>query len=196
VQMPEMDGLEATAAIRANESRTGRHLPIIALTALAMKGDREACLAAGMDGYLTKPLRSSDLLDAIEALVPTAVAPAASGLVGPTFDRAELLGRVEGDRTLLAELVELFRTESPRLLTELRGCLEASDAKGVQAAAHALRGAVGNFGARAASEAALVLEVMGRDGALTDGEARLSDLEREVRRFEQDLDRLGEEVAV
>ncbi len=180
VQMPEMDGFQATAAIRAAEKGTGRHLPVVAVTAHALKGDREACLAAGMDAYLAKPLRAAELLHTIEALVH------------PAVDRAQLLLRVEGDHELLAELVELFRTEAPRLLTEIRRSLGTNDGAGVQAAAHALRGAAGNFGGQAVCEAALALEVMGRDGALTDGSPRLSELEGEVDRLQRALASTGE----
>jgi CheY-like chemotaxis protein len=180
VQMPEMDGLQATAAIRAAEVGTGRHLPIVALTAHALKGDREACLAAGMDHYLAKPIHAAGLLSALD------------GLVGePAFDPREALARVEGDASLLAELVEILRAESPRLLADLRRRLEAADARGVQDAAHALKGSVGNFGGHAAAAAAAVLERMGREAALDGGFARLAELEQEVDRLLSSLDRMG-----
>jgi CheY-like chemotaxis protein len=74
VQMPEMDGFEATAVIRKREEETGNHMPIIALTAHAMKGDRERCLEAGMDGYLTKPIESGDLSAVLDEFAPKCVA--------------------------------------------------------------------------------------------------------------------------
>src|SRR5262249_33884036 len=88
VQMPEMDGLAATAAIRENEKKTGFHLPIFAMTAHAMKGDRERCLAAGMDGYITKPVRFSDVEQTLAGLGKTKPAPAATA-DEPSWNRAE-----------------------------------------------------------------------------------------------------------
>jgi len=104
------------------------------------------------------------------------------------------LARVEGDRKLLAEIVDIFRVESPRMLADLRRCLETGDARGVMEAAHALKGCVGNFGGRAAADAALVLERMGREGALSGGGGRLAELEREVDRLRSGLGRMGEEA--
>jgi PAS domain S-box-containing protein len=193
VQMPEMDGFQATAAIRAVEKGTGRHLPIVALTAHALKGDREACLAAGMDDYLSKPIHPAELVSLVERL-GGAARPASVPSISeePAFDPRDVLACVEGDRKLLAELVDIFRVDSPRLLADLRRCLEVGDGPGVESAAHAVRGCVGNFGARAAVEAARVLERMGREAALTDGPARLAELEREVGRLATGLSGMGE----
>ena len=103
-----------------------------------------------------------------------------------------MLARVEGDWGLLAELVDIFRAEYPRLLANLRRSVETGDARGVQEAAHAIKGTVGNFGAQAASDAALALEVMGEEGALTGAGAAVARLEREVEHLERDLVRMGE----
>ena len=195
VQMPVMDGFQAIAAIRDAERGTGRHLPVIALTAHALAGDRERCLAAGMDDYLAKPIRAAELLSMLERLgggVPPA--PSAAASVEPAFEPAEILARVEGDRALLAELVELFREEAPHLLAELRRCVEAGDTRGVQDAAHALKGSVGNFGAFAATDAALALELLGRNEDLREAEPRLAELEQEVERLGSSLVRMVEEV--
>jgi CheY-like chemotaxis protein len=195
LQMPEMDGFEATAEIRRREQETGHRLPIVALTAHALKGDRETCLAAGMDGYLAKPISAVEMLAVIAQLTAAAPEPAlATASVAATFNRDDVLARVEGDRALLAELVDIFRVEHPRLLANLRRSVENGDAGGVQEAAHAIKGTVANFGAHAASEAARVLEVMGKEGVLTGAGAGIARLEREVEHLERDLVRMRDEA--
>ncbi len=121
--MPEMDGFEATAAIRQEEGST--HIPIVAMTAHAMKGDRERCLAAGMDAYVTKPLQARRLIQVIEAcsrLPPERKRRGAGcGADRVQFDREAALVRVGGDLGLLREIAGLFFGEAPRLLSDIRG---------------------------------------------------------------------------
>ncbi len=188
VQMPEMDGFEATAAIRRAESGSATRLPIIALTAHAMKGDREACLAAGMDGYLSKPIHAPALFALIEDLMSgresmTHVVPAGRA----AFEVDAVLAQLEGDRQLLAELVALFLQESPAALAEIRRSVEVADAPALERTAHKLRGSVRNFGAHAAGEAALSLETLGRTGDLGGAGACLASLEREVNRLVSEM---------
>ena len=158
VQMPEMDGFEATAAIRrARDRRPGGHVPIVAMTAHAMKGDRERCLAAGMDAYVSKPLRVDELFEAIARLVPAAErrrprrrAPAPAADERPAeavFDPAAALARVEGDRELLRKMIGLFFAQAEKLLPEIRGAGERGDGKALERAAHKLKGSMGSFGA-------------------------------------------------
>jgi CheY-like chemotaxis protein len=193
--MPVMDGFQAIAAMRDAERGTGHHLPVIALTAHALKGDRERCLAAGMDDYLAKPIRTAELLSILERLGGGGpLAPSAPASVEPAFEPAEILARVDGDRALLAELVDIFRDEAPRMLAELRRCFEAGNPRGVQDAAHALKGCVGNFGALAAADAALALEHLGRDEDLQVAGPRVAELEREVERLVGGLVRMVVEV--
>ncbi len=196
VQMPEMDGLAATAAIREREKSTGTHLPIIAMTARAMKGDRERCLAAGMDGYLAKPIQGEDLLDAIENFGQSPkvaeVATTAKPREQEPIDTASALARVEGDVELLKEMVALFLKELPELLTTLREAVTAGNARAVERAAHKLKGSVGNFAAPPAFEAALKLEVMGRTGSLSEAEPAYGALEKEIKRLKSALANLSE----
>ncbi len=188
VQMPEMDGLETTAAIRERERATGGHLPIVALTAHAMKGDAERCLQAGMDAYLAKPLQPRELVSAIDGALGSngAGAPASARRSSDTpstsgvVDFERLLERVGGDRKALAELVRIFRADAPKQVARIRKAIRESDAPALRAAAHALKGAVSNFAAPPATEAALRLQKMGEAGQLVDAGAARERLEREI----------------
>jgi two-component system sensor histidine kinase/response regulator len=198
VQMPVMDGLEAIAAIRAAEGASGTRVPIIALTAHAMKGDREECVAAGADGYVTKPIDSVELFGQIETLtgnsvevLPARTHPAAPVPPEAAFDMADVMVRVDGDRALLADLVHLFRAESPHMLAELRRCVDARDAAGLRRAAHTLKGAAGNLSANSLAKAALALETMAREDKLDGVDVRLAELEREAGRLDDALGSLS-----
>jgi CheY-like chemotaxis protein len=208
VQMPDMDGLEATAAIRRAEEGSGEHTPIISLTAHAMAGDRQRCLEAGADGYLAKPFVAEQLLAALDEALglgdPLAIDaptpgrapadPAGSEPARRDFAVDDLMARVDGDRGLLAELVGLLRAESPRLLAEIQRCVEAGDAPALRIAAHAIKGTLGNFGDSGAARTALTLEVMGRDGVLDGAAAGLGVLGPQVESLERSLVRFLEET--
>jgi two-component system sensor histidine kinase/response regulator len=190
LQMPEMDGLEATRAIRKRERKTGDHIPIVALTARVVKEDAEACLDAGMDAYVAKPLRARDLFAAIEGVLTPARSAASRRPDEPLMDERRLLERVGGDRQALRELVELFLDDAPRLLTRVLEAIEARDAPALQAAAHALKGAVSNFAAPAATQAAARLQQMGESGRLGGAQAGGELLEQELERLRDALTRL------
>jgi two-component system, sensor histidine kinase and response regulator len=196
IQMPEMDGLQATAEIRRREATGGGHLPIVALTAHAMKGDRERFLEAGMDGYLSKPVRPADLYRVLDAVPPRpGLAPAAAPPpVGVELDAEYILAHVDGDRGLLAEVVQIFHADLPRLIAEIRGSLDDGDAARLERSAHALKGSVGNFGASRAYETALAFERMGREGTLTGAAGRMAELEREAGHMDVALARMVAEV--
>jgi PAS domain S-box-containing protein len=187
VQMPEMDGYEATTAIRRQEQLTGGHVPIIAMTAYAMKGDRERCLEAGMDSYISKPVRAQELFDSVEGLVPAATErvaePIRQGSADGILDQEAALARVGDDWNLLQELAELFLFECPRILSDLRTAIAEGTPAKVKAAAHSLKGSVDNFAARAAFEAASRLEMLGRSGNLGGAAEALAVLEKEMERL-------------
>jgi PAS domain S-box-containing protein len=191
VQMPEMDGLAATAAVREKEKGTPRHLPIVALTAHAMKGDRERCLAAGMDAYVSKPLRPKELGEVLDRLIGPAAPPEGTPRAPEEADAASILeaalNRVEGDRELLQQMIELFTNQAGSLRAEIRACLDRQDGPGLERAAHKLKGSIGNFGADAAVEAARRLEIMGRSVNFTHCQEAWADLEREMDRLDQAL---------
>jgi signal transduction histidine kinase/DNA-binding response OmpR family regulator len=170
VQMPEMDGFTATAAIRERQAgRGGRRLPIVALTAHAMKGDREKCLAAGMDDYLAKPVTPEALASVLGRLFDDAgeaAATAATATERPAapLDLAALHAYVGGDRELLCELLTIFSEECPGHLQAIRAALEPFDAEGLARAAHTIKGSLRAIGAARAASLAERLERAGRDG--------------------------------
>ena len=195
VQMPEMDGFEATAAIRAREATTGAHTPIVAMTAHALKGDRERCLEAGMDAYLSKPLRPQELLELLDGLAPATVedgAPADEPKSPPpaAFDMAAALERVNGDLELLKELVGLFRDDCPPRMAEIRRAIDRRDGPSLASAAHYLKGSAGNLGSRPAFEAAGRLERDGRDRNWDRAEQDWAALEDAIGRLEPAFDAL------
>jgi two-component system, sensor histidine kinase and response regulator len=177
VQMPGMDGLEATHEIRRLESATGRHTPIVAMTAHAMKGDRQRCLEAGMDEYVSKPLRQQQLLASMAtalglaavsatAPAPTGAAPAAAPTAERVIDWQDALDAVNGDRATLASVVEAFVMEAPKLTQQLRDALASGDAPVFRRASHTLKSSLRFFGAHAAADQAWQLENLGKDGDL------------------------------
>jgi len=199
VQMPELNGLETTAIIREKEKETGAHIPIIAMTAHAMKGDRERCLEVGMDGYVSKPIQAHELYQAIEniahALGETGAGANEDGNTDEVIDRAAALARVDGEIEFLMELIELFLEDCPKILSEMQTALARLDGQALAAAAHTMKGAVGNFSARAAADAALRLETLARNGNLTQAQEAYAALEREIERLKPALIALGKENA-
>jgi CheY-like chemotaxis protein len=187
VQMPEMDGVEATAAIRQKEKATGKHLPIVAITAHALKGDRERCLAAGMDDYVAKPIQARELWAAVEGAALPAVEKRESVPAGPRpmeiLDRVTALARVDGDAKLLGELAGLFLADCARLLSAVEEAVARGDAKALEHAAHALKSSVGNFAAHAAFQAACWLEMLGRQGDLSEAQEAYAALQQEIERL-------------
>jgi CheY-like chemotaxis protein/HPt (histidine-containing phosphotransfer) domain-containing protein len=192
VQMPEMDGLAATRIIRERERETGRHIPIIAMTAQAMKGDRERCLEAGMDDYLVKPVRSKELYETLESLATNAdrssiFAGDEEAGEGRTLDWATALSSVDSDRGLLKDIIDAFLDECPRLLNDVEQSIRGGDAATLRRVAHTIKGATRTFGANSAGELAESLETMGRCGELANAEPMFS-------RLKQRLDELSSEL--
>ncbi|HXP44532.1 MAG TPA: response regulator [Candidatus Acidoferrales bacterium] len=186
VQMPEMDGLAATAAIRKSETNSRAHLPIFAMTAHAMTGDRERCLEAGMDGYITKPVRFSDIEQTLAGLAGTPGTPVEPAQAA-SWNKVEALDRIGGDEELLREVCEIFLEESPKLLKKLQQAVAAGDADGVVRAAHSLKGESSYLSAGGTSRAARQLEEMGHNKDLSHARDTLAVLEREVAGLHLDL---------
>jgi CheY-like chemotaxis protein len=204
VQMPEMDGLQATQAIREWERGSGRRLPIIAMTAHAMKGDRERCLETGMDAYVAKPIRPHELAAALSGFFPVpqgeAVASSQNGapaamssssaheVSAAAVDWPRALATAQGDQDLLRDVVDACLTELPMLRSQLVEALQRGDAREVARLAHTVKGNLRTFAA-AGSDAAHEIEQSGKRGDL-DRAAQL------LQSLQSDLDRvLGELTA-
>jgi len=215
VQMPEVDGFEATARIRDPQSAVlHHHVPIIAMTAHAMQGDRDRCLEAGMDDYVTKPISPEALATALdrwlprEEPLPTAPRPAVHPPAGPVvaasdeaapsqtpvFDSAGMMDRLSGDQELARIVVDGFLEDAPRLIEALRSFLVADDAVGAIRGAHTIRGASATVGGEALRAAAWELEKAGTGGNLEAMAAGVPGLESELGRLRDAMSRFSEDL--
>jgi len=183
-QMPEMDGFEATAGIRRQEQLQGLpRIPIIAMTANAMEGDRERCLEAGMDDYLSKPVKRSQLADTLRKWLTGPAHPTGPGvdtmtqteapsLRAPAVDKAVLVELREIMEDAFAELIQTYLRDTPTRLVAIRDAIGQSDADALRAAAHTMKSSSANLGAMPLSALAKELEALGRSGT-TEGAAEL-----------------------
>jgi len=186
-QMPEMDGYETTGKIRKPESKVLDHkIPVIAMTAHAMKGDREKCLKAGMDDYISKPIKPQELSDMLEKWVvkqdSTLQEEATVSDIKPVqdiFDRAALLDRLMGDEKLANEILGEFIEDVPRKFTALKEALDKSDTPSVQREAHTLKGAAANVGALALQEVVNQIEVAGEAGDMAKASSLAAQLDKQ-----------------
>ncbi|MEX2175832.1 MAG: response regulator [Pirellulaceae bacterium] len=187
VQMPELDGLEATRKIRQRERDTGGHVPIIAMTAHALKGDRERCLEAGMDEYVAKPVRERQLLAALQGVLgeegPPLPPDPGQELIAPdpgVIDWNEALKICSGDHALLRDIVDAFLEENPRRLDEIRKAIDQADYELLNRAAHTIKGSMRYFSAHRVYERALALEQLGAQQKLLGAEELLGLLKQEL----------------
>jgi CheY-like chemotaxis protein/HPt (histidine-containing phosphotransfer) domain-containing protein len=201
VHMPVLGGLEATQAIRERERQRGGHVPIVALTALAMTSDRERCMVAGMDAFVTKPLDASELFATLERLLPAkrfSEATGASSAVRPTVmpvDPARLMQTVEGDESMLRDLVQTFFEESPAQERAIVDALGRKDAAALARAAHTFKGVLLTIAALPSADAARRLEMLARGSRLDDAPAALAELREELRRLDPALHSLMRRAA-
>ena len=195
LQMPVMDGLTATARIRERETVTGGHVPIIAMTAHAMSDHREQCLAVGMDGFLSKPVRIPELMMQLSALgegrhrcgstEATVVKPST---IHETFDQEKLLQRVGGDHEFLRRVVDMFKEDYANLRRDVQGALDNRDSQAFVTLVHKLKGVIKNFDATTAAEAAAALESIARRDGWHAAEKPWNELQEEVKKLHDDLD--------
>ncbi len=193
VQMPEMDGFQATACIRELEKNSGRHIPIVAMTAHAMKGDSEHCLEAGMDGYVAKPMRQRDLHEALTHLfAPGSEAPAVdqpepASPVEFTVDWPSVQRELGGDRRLMGEVMTAFLAEGPQLVSDMQHALAAQNGPALRRAAHTLKGTLQIFRAESLQQLAHEIELLGGDGNLPAATEALARLETALAGFYREM---------
>ncbi|MGH9447001.1 MAG: ATP-binding protein, partial [Terriglobia bacterium] len=194
IQTPRMDGLKAAAAIREKEKKSGGRIPIVALTALAMKGDLDRCLAAGMDAYISKPIHRDELLQAIERFSRKPSQVDDSGrqfpLPAEVFDIVQSFDRAGGDAELLHELAQIFLRISPLQLDEAARSLSAGDMAGLERAVYALKSSLGNFSAKAALRAVTLVQRKIEEGDRKQIEASYPVLKGEVERLNAALEEM------
>jgi PAS domain S-box-containing protein len=203
VQMPNLDGLQATGAIRRLQHAGEPRIPIVALTAHAMKGDRERCLEAGMDAYLSKPINAQQLIELVETLSkipkldkspePAKAEPRAAGAAPepraakphepPLFDYAAAIARLDNDENLLDDMIRFFHSDAPELLRQIRAAIDANNAEEMMRAAHSLKGLAATFDAKTVVAAGLKVEELAKSGKLTEAEDAVALLELEAQRL-------------
>ncbi|MEW6262500.1 MAG: response regulator [Thermodesulfobacteriota bacterium] len=191
-RMPEMDGLTATKLIREKERVGVGHVPILAMTAEAMKGDRETCLAAGMDGYLAKPIEAGELYRAITSVLPEArmvyrAEPDSPEPILPVMEKKEVLNLVGGDEVLLRELAGLFLKELPLRLGEIEAAVKSADPRALSLAARQLKASAATFAAKASVRTLKRLEDMGSREDLASAPAACDLLKIELERLKRAL---------
>jgi CheY-like chemotaxis protein len=200
VQMPEMNGLDATAAIRAREPAGARRVPIVAMTAHAMASDRDQCLAAGMDAYVSKPVRAGDLFATLERVVlpvdggealPSPV-PQRPEPASGVLESATLIENFGGSRELVGEVIGVFLADSEALVAATKTAAERQDAAALAGAAHALKGSIGLFSRGHPFELARRIELEAREGDLAGSIEHVAELEAAVARLGRELRALTE----
>jgi len=198
LQMPNLDGFEALARIREHEQASGLHIPVVAMTAHAMKSDRERCLLAGFDGYVSKPTRSQELKNAIDRVLSITTGPSET-LEPPSrpevlFDKSAALQSAGYDVELLLDVARNFLADCPRLLVELADAVAAGDTTNLLRAARALKGSVAHVGSPATSHVVNELEAIGRSGNTNGAEKAFNRLQLLINGLQEELGLLVDAV--
>lgn len=200
IQMPVMDGFQATQAIREMERERGEHIPIVAMTAYAASGDRQKCLDAGMDSYISKPVVPEAIIAAVNRYAAKTPSPASDPVVLPVgdepvteatvpiFDRDELLGRLGGKADLIPRFCTMFANSVTTGLEGIRQALDAGDADELHRQAHTVKGAAANIGAGRIRACATRLDEMAKSGEISGAPALLDELIVEFNLFRNEVD--------
>lgn len=195
LEMPEMGGSEATRLIRQSERKTGVHLPIIAMTGHASPADAEASLAAGMDAWISKPIDFGRLFAVVEQEANAEETEAVMNHLGAPQNaapsREALLRSAGGDPKLMGRLIRIFLADSPARMSAIRTALAKEQSAALARAAHAFKGALGNFGAGGILEEVKKLEELGRAGKLDGARKMFEAFEKNVHEFERALRSVG-----
>jgi len=212
IQMPEMGGMEATAHIRKQEETTGQHIPIVAMTANAMAGDKEGCLAGGMDGYVSKPINRDLLAAEIQRMIDqfgTAQAKGAASQAvcddsvveagpaspkpGDIFDRADALDRLDGDEEILQELLGMVADQCDEMMDMVHQAIEARDCTLLATAAHTIKGAMANVSANGSRAAALKLEEAAKRDDIVAAARETKELQRQIAFLKTHIEKMSQE---
>ncbi|NLY01485.1 MAG: response regulator [Rhodopirellula sp.] len=196
VHMPVMDGFQATSAIRALQDPRKAKVPIVAITAHALKGDQQRCLSAGMDGYLAKPIDARELIELVDLIADKDPLPqplddrqrteeadcekAAEPAGEDVFNSEVALASCFGSHAMFVKMAEFFLAESTEVLNQLDAAVRGGNATALAAAAHRLRGTIVYLGARSAADAAQQVEQLGKSGDLTGAAEKVRELSRQV----------------
>lgn len=204
LRMPEMDGYTALAQIRKREGNQRTRLPVIAVTAQAMKGDREKCLESGFDHYVSKPIRPRELLQAIEELFGAAATKEAQQAEQPpaqadskhmALNSAKGLWHCEGDRALLSELAQLFLHECPKFISHLEKAVSEIDVVAITRTAHTLKSSAGYLGAEKLSSVAATMEEEGRNNTVDHFQRLLEELKNDWEELKPQIERMAHNQA-
>jgi PAS domain S-box-containing protein len=190
VHMPIMDGFQATKTIREKEMATNKHIPIIAMTAIAMKGDRQRCLDAGMDEYVSKPIYRDELLRTINNVMknyPSFV----SDPNKEVMDVSLALAGLQGNNKLLKDIAAMFLNELPNYLSAIQEAVQQGDSYKLERASHTFKGAVGNFAAKSTFAAVYAIEMIGKSGDMTGVETAINQLMKEIERLNPMLEKIS-----
>jgi two-component system, sensor histidine kinase and response regulator len=178
IQMPEMNGFEATGKIRELELKVDRRVPIVAMTAYAMKGDLERCLTAGMDAYVSKPIKIDELMETVARLTSNVAPPGVVAESAVEINFESILARSDGDESLARDLIDLFLVDAPKLALQINSAIVQQNSADLEQAAHTLKGAVGYFTVGASYELARSLELSARSGDFESAKEQFESLEQ------------------
>lgn len=199
IQMPEMDGFQTTRVIRSFEKQKGGHIPIIAITAYSLLGDREKCLLSGMDEYLRKPIQKDVLLSTIQELSERH--PASSEKVlsdkpndNNVLNRKAFMQIVGNNTNFIKELIQIYLDNLPKLMNQIENGLDKQHLRDIEFGAHALKGMSYNISAQRVADAAKKLENIGRSGNLAEADKQFRILKEEVEILKQEIDNLTKEL--